>query len=299
VFHGLGPSTGVDVLSIHSRLIEVEKWTEVGQLGVNEVYIGKGVAEQWGLRLNDRFKVVVPVPDDKSGGFSRHVSELQVKGILDLGRYDWNQRTLMGNLETAQLMSQIDSRQFFGLTLRLQEGRLAKEVSESLTERFKTYFDFQSWSDLNENLLRAVAFDRAVVFLVVMLIVVVAAFNISSSLIVSVMSRYSDISLLRTIGFDQGSIQRIFVWQGFFVAVVGTLVGLVVGMGLGLIFEVLQTKLNLLNGSVYRLDGIKVAWQMKDFFLVVISTLVVCVLASWFPARRGSKLSIVEGLRYG
>lgn len=299
LFHGLGPSFGAEVLNIKNRLIKFDRWSEVGDLEAGEVYVGKGVAEHWDLKINDKFKIVVPVAHQENSGFSRRVSELQVKGIIDLGRYDWNQRFLMGNIKTAQMIGQISPSQFFGLTLRLRDVNEARNIADLLSEKFKTYFDFQSWKDLNENLLRAVAFDRAVVFFVVLLIVVVAAFNISSSLIVSVMSRFSDIAVLRAIGLDESSVQRLFVWQGFFVAAIGTILGLFVGFGLGYLFEYLQQSMNLLNGSVYRLEGLQVSWRIVDLAAVVFATLAICIIASWFPARKGAQMNVVEGLRYG
>lgn len=157
----------------------------------------------------------------------------------------------------------------------------------------------RDWRDVNENLFDAVEIERVVIFFVILIIVIVAAFNISATLYVSVVQRNSDIAILKTLGVSRKQILKIFTLQGVFLGLVGVLLGLVLGMILCQLFMVLQNQFELIPGSVYKIDSIIIKIRMIDVFAITLATLVISFLATLAPALRSSRLTVVEGLRYG
>lgn len=263
----------------------------------NAALIGKGLAKKMGLQEGDRFRVVVPVADaiDPSS-FQRKVGQFQVHGILDLGKYEWNERFILTDIGTAQEVAGIGDR-YTGLLLKFEDINHARAAALNLSVTLGSPYWVRDWRDSNENLFEAVEVERPGIFFVVLVITLVAAFNISATLFVNVVRRYKDIAILKTIGVSEKDIVKIFVFQGLFLGVIGLALGFLLGYILSLLFSLAQSKLGLIAGEVYRLDSIDINIRWVDSIAIVIATLLICFVATLAPARRGGKLNPVEGLR--
>lgn len=288
------------VLSLNSRLIR-------GQLKISaskdaekpKVLIGKGMAEKLKLNPGDFIRVVVPINNSiNPGAFKRRVGEFQVSGVLDLGKYEWNERFIMTDLKTAQDLSEIGDK-YTGLILRFQDIEEARKSGFRLSYGLGREYWIRDWRESNENLFDAIKIERPTIFFVVFIIVMVAAFNISSTLYVNVVQRYNDISILKSLGIRSLNILKIFSLQGLLIGAVGLFFGSLLGIVLCWFFVWGQTHLGLISGSVYKIDGINVDLRFIDFFVITIATLSICFIATLAPALRGSKLLPAEGLKYG
>ena len=155
------------------------------------------------------------------------------------------------------------------------------------------------WYDVNRNLFEAVKIERVIIFFVVFIIVMVAAFNISSTLYVFIRQRYSDIAILKTLGLASSDVRKLFMGQGLLVGVAGTLVGFLLGFLLCFGFMFLQNHYNLISGSVYKVDQIGVQIRIIDLALIGISTVLLCFVVTLSPAYQGSRLEVIEGLKNG
>lgn len=259
--------------------------------------IGKGLAKNMDLKVGDHFRVVVPVADavDPSA-FKRRVGEFQVQGILDLGKYDWNERFILTDLKAAQEVAAIGDR-YSGLILRFEDINYARKAAFNLSQVMGSPYWVRDWRDANENLFEAISVERPGIFFVVLIITLVAAFNVSSTLFVNVVRRYKDIAILKTVGLSQKDIVKIFALQGFFMGGIGLFFGFLLGFILCLLFQFAQSRLGLVAGEVYRLDAIDLNIRWVDSLAICIATLLICFVATLAPARRGGKLSPVEGLR--
>jgi lipoprotein-releasing system permease protein len=131
-----------------------------------------------------------------------------------------------------------------------------------------------------------------------MILVVAAAFNIANTLFISVVQRYHDISVLKTLGATDGLVRRVFVAQGLIVGGVGALSGIVLGLLLCRLVEWVQVAYKIIPADVYKLDHIDLQVRFGDVASIVAAVIVVCLVATWVPSRRGAKISPVEGLRY-
>lgn len=287
-----------DVLNLSNRLTagEISFHADDSSAGV---LLGKGLAQKLGLSVGDTFKVVVPIADPiDPSRFTRRMGKFRINGILDLGKYDWNERFIVSDLKAVQKLSEIGDR-YLGLILKFPDANQARSISLNLSEKLGFSYWIRDWREVNENLFEAVKIERVVIFFVVLIIVIVAAFNASSTLFVNVFQRFADIAILKTLGVSSNAILKIFSLQGVLLGSVGVILGIVLGFILCLIFSWIQNVFGLIPGSVYKLDSIHFVIRFVDVFFIVLATLTICFLATLVPARRGSRLSPVEGLRYG
>ncbi len=281
-----------EVLRLQSRLIE-------GSVDLPGALIGKGLQKKLQLQVGDEFRVVLPVNNGiDPSSFRRQVGTFKVTGVLDLGKYEWNERFILTDLTATQKLAEIGEK-YTGLILRFKEITHARDAGFHLSQNLGNDYWIRDWRDANENLFDAVNIERIVIFFVVLIIVIVAAFNVSSTLYINVLQRYNDIAIFKTLGLKSSEVLKIFSFQGLLIGSVGLLGGGILGLILCQLFMWGQTHLGLIPGSVYKVDTIQVQIRGMDLLMISVATLTICFLATLSPARKGSKLNPVEGLKYG
>ena len=259
--------------------------------------IGSGLAKKMKLNVGDIFRVVVPITESVDpSSLQRRVGEFKVQGILELGKYDWNERFVVTDLKAAQTVAGIGDR-YSGLLLRFPSANEGRVAGAQLSQVLGSPYWIRDWRDSNENLFDAVNVERPAIFFVVSIIIFVAAFNISSTLFVNVVQRYKDIAILKTVGLSRKDIVKIFTFQGLVIGGIGLFGGFVIGLILCVLFNWAQSHLGLISGMVYRVDEIRVNVRLIDTVAICIATILICFLATLAPARRGGKLNPMEGLR--
>ena len=294
LFQGIEENEFKNVLHIEKR-IKQGKLT----LSADQVVIGSGLAKKYSVQIGEKIYLVVPLATPfGSSGFKRQSKEFTVTGIIDFGKNDWNQRLVLGDLKSLQQLTEIGDR-FTGAFIKLHDRDSASEAGLNLSEHLGPGFSVMTWYDVNRNIFEAVVIERVVIFFVVLLIVIVAAFNISSTLYVFIRQKYSDIAILKTLGLSQRKIRMIFLSQGVIVGTLGTVIGIVLGYVLCFGFMYLQEHYALISGSVYKIDKIFTEVRLVDLLVICVSTQVICLIATYFPAFKGSQLEVVEGLKNG
>ena len=294
LFQGVESSEMTNVLNIEKRIQQGSL-----TLDAEHIVIGVGLAKKFQLQLNDSVSIVVPLstPFEKSG-FRRQVKTFLVAGFIDFGKNDWNERLILGDLKALQELTEIGTR-YTGAFVKLNQREDSKETSFRLSQKLGSSFAVTDWYDVNRNLFEAVKIERVIIFFVVFIIVLVAAFNISSALYVFIRQRYADIAILKTLGLSEKDVRKLFMGQGILVGLVGTGLGFLLGFLLCLGFMFLQSRFSIISGSVYKIDQIGVQIRFVDLTLIGLSTIVLCFLATLSPAFRGSQLGVVEGLKNG
>lgn len=287
-----------EVLNLSSRIVSGEN-SLLPKEGMPTALVGKGIAKRMNFKVGDVCKIVVPISDSYNPGiFKRQIGEYKIAGILDLGKYEWNERSIILDIQEAQKVALIGNR-YTGLLIKTDNIEKARQTSYNLAQKMGPEFWIRDWKDVNENLFDAVVIERVVIFLVVLIIVVVAAFNISSTLYVGVIQRNNDIAILKTLGVSQKQVLQIFTLQGLFLGSFGFIAGNILGLILCQLFMWGQKVFELIPGSVYKIDNIIVEVRWLDLSAIGIATLVICYIATLAPALRSSRLTVVEGLRYG
>ncbi|MCB0349927.1 MAG: ABC transporter permease [Bdellovibrionales bacterium] len=294
---------GVDPGSVQ-QVLEFKRTLSRGRLDFqskNEIpnaLIGKGISSKFGIQPGDEFKLVIPITRSRSDeGFKPKMQKFMAVGVLDLGRTDFDERFIVTDLKTAQEFGELGGR-ISGWRLKLNDFRGADALARKIEESMGFPYWTRSWLEANRNLFQAVKYERAVIFVIVLLMIVAAAFNVSSTLFLSVVRRYSQISIMKAMGVSSRFIRQIFTRQGLIIGFLGAVLGLIWGWGGCQVFLWAEKKWGLFPGEVYKLDHVDLEIRFLDVTLILVCTMFICYLATLAPARRGAKLLPVEGLRY-
>lgn len=295
---GVEEATVHQVVPVASRLVEGEFRFGYHPGEGSWALVGKQMAKRHHLKIGDVFRLVLPTASefDRSRVKPR-IAKFRLAGTLDLGRHDYDERYILTDLRSAQDFAQIGDH-VTGYRFRFKTAEAALPWSRRLSDQFYPRFEARSWFDMNRNLFQAVQLEKPVIFFVLLIMVVAAAFNITSTLFVSVIRRYRDISVLRAMGATKMQIMFLFASQGLVLGIFGTGFGLILGWLACLTFNFAQKKLGLMPAEVYKLDQVVAQIQWLDVVAVASVSLFICLLATLRPARRGASLSPVEGLRY-
>lgn len=295
VLEGVDPETIDSVISLKNHLIKGEFALSPES---SNALIGKGVATKFGLSVGDAFRLVIPSSKGvASNQLMPKVLRLKVAGVLNFGRYDFDSRYIITDIRIAQKYLGTKD-QVTGLRLKINRPEEAEALGLQLSDSLGERFWVKNWTDINKNLFEAVGLEKAVTFFILLILVIVACFNLASQLVVGVVRRYQDIAVLKTCGLGPRAIQRIFTWNGLITGVFGCLFGYVLGVIFCYSLEILQLYYPIVPAEVYKLDYIDLQIRFMDLVFIFFATLVVSFFSTLIPARLGSRMSPVKGLRY-
>jgi lipoprotein-releasing system permease protein len=270
-----------------SRVKEYVKQGSIDNLPEGAIIVGKELAAYLGLSLNSNLNLQSPLGKQYT---------LKVAGIFTSGMYDYDLNLVFTNLKTAQ--------DIFGLanlvtaiSIKLDSPDIAQNVRDELASGLGYNYNLKTWMEANQNFFAALKLEKLTMFIILTLIILVASFNIISTLIVMVVEKTKDIGILRALGMSGLSIKRIFTFQGLIIGVLGTLLGSSGGILLCLLLKKYQ--FIKLPQDIYYIDRLPVIIQIwPDIALIVMSALAIIIIATIYPASRASKLKPVEALRY-
>ncbi len=299
LIQGLDSETFKTVLSLDSRLIQ-------GSLDVSpqegdahpKALVGKELANRLGKTIGDTIHVVVPrFADLETTGFRRTMGTFVIQGILDLGKYEWNERMIAADLVQVQKLAEISNR-FSGILLKVKNANEADEMASAMFAQLGHPYWVKDWRTEHDNIFMAIDLERRVIFFVVFILVVVAAFAVSSNLLLQTLQKAVDVAVLKSMGMTTRQIRRIFLIQGLFLGLAGVFLGIFSGWIFTILLNLFQKKWGLISGAVYKIDHIDLSVRWVDLFWIMASTLLICWIAGLIPAWRASKRQPAEGLRY-
>ena len=297
VVQGVEPETVENVMRLRQRVIK-GTFSFRAVDGLPSALVGKAVASRFGLKVGEAFQVVLPSPSKVSSSEFRPRSQtFRLAGVLDLGKAEYDERYVVTDLKSAQKLGDVGEG-FSGLRLLLKDASSAPAVASRLHRALGAQFYLMDWVEVNRNLFEAVAFERLVIFFVLLTMLVAAAFNVSSNLFVSVLQRYADMSILKAMGFSRRDAVQTFALHGLIFGAVGTGLGLALGLVFCAVFNLVQRYVVLLPVDIYKIDHVGVTLRAQDVLATVAASLLICLVATVAPAVRGSRLNPVEGLRY-
>jgi lipoprotein-releasing system permease protein len=259
------------------------------------VIVGIRLANQLGVFLGSPIQVVSPLGSPTAIGVIPKVRRFVVVGIFDSGMSEIDSSLVYMNLSDAQKFFELGNA-VTNIEIRVQDVYRAQSVAQDIQRQLGFPYLTEDWSRLWPNLFSAVRLEKTVYFLVLLLMVLIGAFNIISTLIMVVMEKRKDIAILQSMGATRESIRRIFLIKGCVIGVVGTLLGVIFGLAICVLIQ--KYRFIELPKDVFLISTVPVRIYLGNFLLVGLASLVVCLIASIYPARQAAKLDPVEIIRY-
>ena len=306
---GLEPALASDVVDVVDHLkngtieglgrpqqVTIRDGAEERTVTLSGIIIGQELARQLGVIVGDPINVISPLNTTPGPlGMVPKVKRFVVTALFDSGMYNYDEGLMIMSLADAQSFFGLGER-VTGIEVRVQDVYAAQAIARRLEATLGFPYRARDWTEINRNLFAALALEKTVYFIVLLLIVLVAAFNIIATLIMVVMEKRKDIAVLKSMGATSRSIGRIFVYKGLIIGVIGTLLGTLFGYGGCWLLD--RYHFIELPKDVFYVSTLPVKIYPENFLMVGAASVVICLLATIYPARQAAGLAPVEVIRY-
>lgn len=262
----------------------------------SKMILGVQLAEKLKATVGDT--VILAFPEETSSaamGAYFKMEDFVVTGIFDSGLYDYNATLCYISIPAAQQFFGLGD-DVMGLELRVDDIYQAPKIASTLRERLEYPYSVTDWTQMNKEIFDLMKLQKVVVFLIITLIVIVAAFNIISTLIMMVMEKEKEVGILKAMGATAGSIMKIFMWEGVIIGAIGTGLGVLVGVILASSLQ--QYEFISISAEVYQLNTLPVEISVMDIIVISLISFSISFLATLYPARQAAKLMPVDAIRY-
>ncbi len=270
-----------------------------GEFGI---VLGSEIARALGVRNGDTVVVITPQGTMTPAGTLPRLKTFRVAGVFEVGMYEFDSGLALINIDDAKKLYRQDG--VSGVRLKLDDLFIAPSVARELAGSLRVDAEVRDWTRSHANFFRAVQIEKRVMFIILTLIIAVAAFNIVSAQVMTVTDKQADIAILRTLGASPGSITAIFMIQGALIGMIGTLLGVVGGvllaLNVGTVLPALERLFNVqfLDKTVYYISELPSDLQRADVVTIAVIALVLALVATIYPAWRAAKVNPAEALRY-
>jgi lipoprotein-releasing system permease protein len=300
VLRGIDPESAgrviktLDKISFQNPKAGMSESTENNVPGI---VLGKELANNLGVSKGDIIYLISPRGMISPIGHLPAMKRFRLTGFFESGMYDYDGSFAYINIDQAQKILRMGN-SVSGIEIRVSNIYKAREIGQKIVSDLGFPYWARDWMQMNQNLFTALKLEKTVMFIILTLIVLVAAFNIASTLIMMVMEKTRDIAILKAMGATDKSIKKIFVFKGMVIGTIGTILGVLLGSVLCTILK--HYKIAELTGDIYYFTTkLPVRLEVFDVFIIVSAALVICFFATIYPARQASKLDPVEAIRYG
>ncbi|NOX21191.1 MAG: lipoprotein-releasing ABC transporter permease subunit [Nitrospirae bacterium] len=280
-------------ISSHMKVGRLEALSKKG--GLPGVIIGNELAAILNAYIGDIVNIVSPVGEIGPMGMLPRVRQFRVVGIFEIGMYEYDANLILTSLKAAQEFFKTGG-SVTGVELRIKDIYRASEIRKIVPKVLGPAYFARDWMQMNRNLFSALKLEKFAMFIILTLIVVVASFNIVSTLIMNVIEKQREIAILKAMGATNRGIMGIFIFQGLIIGVLGTVLGIIGGYILCYLigtYEIIK-----LPADVYYLSHLPVKTKAMDFVVVSISAVLISLASTVYPAYQAAKLNPVEPLRY-
>jgi lipoprotein-releasing system permease protein len=270
-----------------------------GEFGV---VLGLELARSLGVMQGDKVTLVAPSGQVTPAGVVPRLKQMTVVGTFDSGHFEYDSGLVLMHIEDAARIFRLEGPS--GVRVKLRDLHQAREVAAELATTLTDKLLIRDWTRQNRTWFAAVQLEKRMMFIILTLIVAVAAFNLVSTLVMTVTDKRADIAILRTLGASPASIMGIFVVQGAMVGVIGTLAGLALGLGVAFNIDVIVPALeqlfhaSFLPKDIYLISRMPSDPQQGDIVPIAVISLVLAFVATLYPSWRASRVNPAEALRY-
>jgi lipoprotein-releasing system permease protein len=293
---------------LEGRVTELPRKMTAGQFdslrpGEFNIVLGSELAAALNVRVGDSVNAFISESVATPVGSMPRAKRFKVSGIFSVGAQEYDYGLALIHLTDAQALLRMGD-DTSGVRLKLTDIWQAWPVARDLANRMEGVYEVRDWTRDHANFFRALKMEKTVMFILLSLVVAIAAFNLVSSQVMLVQDKQADIAILRTLGMSPKQVMQIFMIQGLVIGLVGVSIGTVLGIMLSLNLSVLVrfvegvTGSELMPADVYYISGVPTQVNTEDVLIIIAVAIVMCLLATLYPAWRASKTNPVEALRY-
>lgn len=299
ILRGIDPETASGVIKAMGtktlQKISKKNQTKGSASHVSGIILGKELARNLGVIEGDMVYLISPRGMISPVGQMPTMRQFKVVGLFESGMYEFDSGFAYVNLLDGQRVTRLKDA-ITGIEIRVEDIYKARNIAKKIKADLGFPYWPRDWTELNRNLFSALKLEKIVMFIILMLITLVAAFNIASSLIMMVMEKTKDIAILKAMGATDRSIKKIFIYKGMVIGLIGTTLGVVLGSSACIILKYWGYEL---DGDVYYLTTLPVQLKFVDVFVIAIVAMAISFLSTLYPAWQASRLNPVDAIRYG
>lgn len=279
---------GIDEAT-EKHVIDIKQYVkgQAPDLGKAGLLVGSELARELNLKIGNDVSLISAVSDESN--------DFKIVGIFQSGLYTFDVQNIFIGLEPAQKVFNINQI-VTGIAVKIDSEMEADKIKKEIIAELGFPYFVMSWIDLNRNLFSALKLEKIVMFGLTALIVIVACFNIASTLIVRVVEKTKDIGILKAIGATNTDIRAIFRLEGLFTGIIGTILG--VGLGLFISWAQKAYKIIKLPPDIYYIDALPVCINWHDPLIIAVSAIFLSLIATIYPSSKAARLEVVDALRY-
>lgn len=298
VLRGIDPVTAPDVLSILGTLSSgnVADLAPQSPGALPGVIIGRELALRLGLAPGSRVNLLSPAGQKTAAGFQPRIRPFRVAGVFQTGMYEYDSSLGFISLDAGRDLLALPEGRISGVEVTVKNVYEADKIADAVERELGSGIIARHWMEMNANLFAALKLEKIGMFIVLAMVVLVGSFSIVTTLVMLVMEKTRDIAILKSMGATRSMIRRVFILQGVIIGAVGTLLGYALGIGIALLLQ--RYQFIKLPPGVYTLDHLPVLLNWTDIGLVGASAMLLCFLATLYPAGQAAGLVPAEALRY-
>jgi len=302
LLQGISPEFETQVSKIKDKMLigDIEE-LQAGDFGI---FIGIELARRLDADVGSKVTIVVPQASVTPVGLLPRMKRMTVQGIFEVGMHEYDSALILLHIEDAAKLLRLPEGYIHELNIKLDDMFIAPRFSYDLNAELMRPFYSYDWTYRHANFFKAIKMEKTVMFVILTLIVAVAAFNIVSTLVMVVTDKQADIAILRTLGATPRTVTAIFIVQGAFIGIFGTLLGLLGGISLALNIETIVPAIEsffnvkFLSADVYYISDLPSDLHWADVVKITVMSLLISLIATIYPAWRASRTQPAEALRY-
>lgn len=296
VLRGIDPRTAPSVLTMLRKM----KRGSIARLsqsdGLPGIVIGEELAKRIGLGIGSRVNLLSPSGQKTAAGFQPRIRAFEVAAIFKTGMFEYDSSLAFVTLDACREVLGLEPGYLSGIEITVDDVFKADAVAQRISNAVGSPFYARNWMEMNANLFAALKLEKIGMFILLAMVVLIGSFSIVATLVMLVMEKTKDIAVMLSMGATRRTIRRIFMLQGTIIGFVGTLLGYALGLTVGFLLK--RYQFIKLPENVYTLDHLPIIITLSDVLVIGAAAMLLCFLATLYPARQASRLKPAEALRY-